>query len=139
MKERPKIGVSSMVLREGRVLLGKRRGSHGAGTWSTPGGHLGHGETVEECAKRELLEETGMIATSLMRGPYTSDLIKPKNLHYVTLYVFVKEFEGRPKVLEPHRCEKWEWFSWDHLPVPLFLPIITLIQEFGLESLKRLS
>ena len=41
------IGVGVIVLRGGRVLLGRRRGSHGADSWALPGGHLEEGETVD--------------------------------------------------------------------------------------------
>lgn len=136
IKARPKVGISSMVLKDGKVLLGKRKGSHGAATWATPGGHLEHGETIEEGAARELLEETGLRAKSLVRGPYTNDLIS--NHHYVTLYVFISDFEGKLSCLEPHKCEGWEWFDWDNLPSPLLPPLETLIQEFGIEKLKKL-
>ncbi|MGE0197349.1 MAG: NUDIX hydrolase [Simkaniaceae bacterium] len=132
---RPKVGISSMVLKEGKILLGKRKGSHGAATWATPGGHLEHGESVETGAARELLEETGLIAKSFIRGPYTNDLIAEH--HYITLYVFITDFEGEPSCLEPHKCEGWEWFDWDQLPSPLLPPLETLIQEHGLEKLKR--
>ncbi|KAN0065133.1 hypothetical protein ACQY0O_001630 [Thecaphora frezii] len=57
----PRVGVGVLVLNErGRILLGKRTGSHGAGTLALPGGHLELHESFEECAVREVLEETGI-------------------------------------------------------------------------------
>ncbi len=49
----PQVGVGVLILRDGKVLLGRRKGSHGAGCWSAPGGHLEFGEAVEDapCAK----------------------------------------------------------------------------------------
>ncbi len=70
----PRVGVGVIVVRTGRVLLGLRQGSHGEGTWALPGGHLEFGETVPACAARELLEETGLVATAFRPAPYTSDV-----------------------------------------------------------------
>ncbi|NGX50836.1 MAG: Phosphatase NudJ [Chlamydiae bacterium] len=133
----PRVGISSMVLKEGKVLLGRRVGSSGAGSWATPGGHLEYGETVEGGAARELLEETGLIAKTLHRGPYSNNLIE--HHHYVTLFVFITKFEGEPICLEPQKCEGWEWFDWDDLPEPLIPGMQTLVKEFGLEKLKQFS
>lgn len=137
--ERPRVGVSSMVVKNGKILLGKRRGSHGAHTWATPGGHLEYGETVGECAKRELLEETGLTAKSLTFGPYTNDVIAPDGKHYITLFVFITDFEGDLSCLEPEKCEGWKWFSFDALPSPLLTPLTSLFQKFGVENLRILG
>ena len=52
----PRVGVAVIVVRDGRVLVGRRRSaSHGDGMWQFPGGHLEFGETVEACAAREHL------------------------------------------------------------------------------------
>lgn len=60
-KRYPRVGVGVMIQNEkGEVLLGLRQGSHGAGEWSFPGGHLEFGETVFQTAKREVEEESGL-------------------------------------------------------------------------------
>lgn len=122
----PRVGVAVIVKKGKTVLLGKRKGSHGAGCWSFPGGHLEFKETVEECAIRELLEETGLKAHSCHSGPWTNDVMEEK--HYVTLFMIVDAFDGQPQLMEPTKCEGWEWFSWDHLPTPLFYPIRSLLK-----------
>lgn len=137
MKENkiPRIGVGVIVMQAGKVLLGRRKGSHGAGTWSISGGHLEFGETIEECAKRELAEETGLQAFQIEVGPWSNDIID-NDKHYVTLFAFVKKFEGEVKLLEPDKCEGWSWFEWDNLPKPLFLSVQSLIKKIGIEKLK---
>lgn len=129
-EKRPKVGVGVVVLKEGRVLLGKRKGSHGAGEWACPGGHLEFGEDVAACGVRELLEETGLKALSWKLGPWVSNVIDAfdTNKHYITLFVIVDKFEGELKLLEPEKCEGWQWFKWEALPEPLFPTISSFIQ-----------
>ncbi len=133
-RERPKVGVGVVVVAQRKVLLGKRKGAHGAGSWSPAGGHLEFGETVEECAKRELLEETGLIATSLTLGPWTNDVIDGDK-HYVTLFVFVDRFIGDVVLKEPDKCEGWHWFDIEQLPHPLFPSVANMIEKVGISSL----
>jgi 8-oxo-dGTP diphosphatase len=133
-KLRPRVGVGVAVIKNGMILLGKRKGAHGAGAWSFPGGHLEFGENVEECAHRELTEETGLKALSLRCGPWVNDVIEGDK-HYITLFVFVNEFEGDLQLLEPHKCEGWKWFECSALPSPLFPPIESLIKKIGFEKL----
>jgi 8-oxo-dGTP diphosphatase len=122
----PRVGVGVIVLRDGAVLLGERCGSHGAGTWALPGGHLEFGESVEACARREVREETGLELTRLRRGPYTSDVFAAEGRHYVTLFVLAHCAAGEPEVCEPAKCSRWGWFRWTAFPEPLFPPLATL-------------
>jgi 8-oxo-dGTP diphosphatase len=103
------VGVGVLVLHEGLVLLGKRLGSHGAGTWSAPGGRLEFGEQIEACAARELKEETGLAAGSFELGPYTNDLFEEVQEQYVTIFVVARGIRGSPVNLEPGKCEGWAW------------------------------
>lgn len=60
-------GASVILLRGDRVLMVQRGRPPFAGLWSFPGGSSEHGETVEETARRELMEETGLVAGALQR------------------------------------------------------------------------
>jgi 8-oxo-dGTP diphosphatase len=121
-----RVGVGVLVLRGGRVLLGLRRGSHGAGTWAPPGGHLEYGESVEACARREAAEETGLALGAVTLGPYTVDTFPAERRHYVTLFALCGDAAGEPRVLEPAKCERWAWHDWAALPEPLFAPLASL-------------
>ena len=57
----PRVGVGAVVLREGRVLLVRRGMAPANGLWAIPGGALELGETLQEGAEREILEETGIL------------------------------------------------------------------------------
>ncbi|MCK5933289.1 MAG: NUDIX hydrolase [Fulvimarina manganoxydans] len=58
----PKIGVLAVTIREGSVLLARRRNEPDAGLWGYPGGHLEWGESLKAAACREVFEETGVTA-----------------------------------------------------------------------------
>jgi 8-oxo-dGTP diphosphatase len=137
-ENKPRVGVGIVVVKEGKVLLGKRKNAHCAGDWAFPGGHLNLGENVEDCALRELHEETGLKGISLRLGPWTNNVFE-KDKHYITLFVFIDFFEGEPKAKEPNKCEEWKWFDWNDLPSPLFPSIRSLIQTMGMEKLKQTS
>jgi len=77
-KERPKIGLGVCILRDNKVLFGKRKNSHGEGSWCFPGGHLDFNETWEECARRETIEETGLEIKNLRFATATNDFLLKK-------------------------------------------------------------
>jgi 8-oxo-dGTP diphosphatase len=134
-----RVGVAVILRRGDRVLMGLRKGSHGAGTWSFPGGHLEPGETVFECASRELREETGIDVEPrrFRKSTYTNDVFQAEGKHYVTVYVegWRPPWPGdpaldptpEPKILEPEKCAEWRWQG--SPPSPLFLPIENLLKD----------
>jgi len=129
MGKRPFVGVAAIVIKDGKVLLGKRKNSHGSGTWQFPGGHLEFNESIEYCAQREVLEETGIKIKNIRLGPYTNDIFEQEQKHYITLFVISEYDSGELELREPQKCEKWGWFEWTQLPQPSFLPIINLLKQ----------
>lgn len=124
-----KVGVC-VILRYGdRVLMGMRCGSHGAGTWSFPGGHLDSDETIEEAVRRELREETGITYAGPLKAlTFVENTFPEHNRRYVTLYMEGRLLEHQqPLRLEPHKCEEWRWVEAAAPPQPLFAPVDKLL------------
>lgn len=149
-----RVGVGAFVLASRdepsgnpRFLMSKRLGSHGAGTYALPGGHQDYGESPEQCAAREVWEETGLtVSSSSVRFlTMTNDYMPEEGRHYVTLFVVcVREDENaEPAIMEPDKSEGWEWVSWNDLVTLVkkqvegsgeverrpFLPLLNLIAQ----------
>ncbi|MBI9077693.1 MAG: NUDIX domain-containing protein [Desulfatibacillum sp.] len=124
----PRIGVAVIIYNKGRILLGLRKNSHGEGTWALPGGHLAFGESPEECARREVLEETGLSVKNLRPGPYTNDVFENEGKHYITLFMVCEYDSGQLALREPEKCQAWKWFDPHSLPEPRFLSLNNLIR-----------
>ena len=118
----PRVGVGVFIMKNGKFLMGQRRGSHGEGSWSIPGGHLEFGETPEQTAIRETQEETGLTIENVRFAAVTNDLFKDDNKHYVTLWMMSDWKEGEPTITEPDKFVDQIWCDFDSLPENLFLP-----------------
>jgi 8-oxo-dGTP diphosphatase len=117
-----RIGVGVFVLKDGKFLVGRRLGAHGADSWSVPGGKLDFGETPEQTAAREVLEETGLQITNVRFGAYTNDILPEDGLHFVTLWMVSDWQAGEPTVTEPDKFVDLTWTDFGTLPAPLFQP-----------------
>lgn len=136
--DQPKIGFGVMILRAGKVLLGRRNddpekaGSelHGEGTWTMPGGKLHFKEKLTDGAKREVYEETGIriIKKKLRLISVADDFAS--DAHFVTIGFLYREKVGIPRVMEPNEITEWEWFSLTDLPKKVFPPSMEVIEAY---------
>lgn len=138
MVSHPRVGIGVFVLKDGKFIMAQRYGSHGEGTWSIPGGHLELGETIEECAAREVMEETGMKIKNVDFLALTEDMFEGDK-HYVTIWVKSQWKSGEPKLMEPDKYRNFAWHTLDDLPSPLFEPCWEhlLVQEHNLQQLAN--
>lgn len=86
-------------------------------------------ESLEDCARRETVEETGLIVPKFSFLTVTNDIFESTRKHYLTVFMVGYLSSGRAKVQEADKIDKWNWFSWDLLPKPLFLPIQQLVNR----------
>jgi len=137
-KKRVGAGFGIMLLNKYKqVLLGRRHDDpekadsalNGAGTWCMPGGKMEFGESFEEGAKRELMEETGMVLEKVRVICVTND--KVEEAHFVTLGLFSEYFNGEPQVMEPDEITEWQWFDLGDLPSPLFSPTDKILRNYS--------
>ncbi|KXL45991.1 hypothetical protein M433DRAFT_33538, partial [Acidomyces richmondensis BFW] len=120
----PRVGVGIFVFRgrnDPHFILGQRKGSHGAGTFALPGGHLEYGESFEECASREAMEETGLELENVRFLTATNSIFHMSKKHYVTIFVMAiaksrpDGSPSEPKNMEPEKCEGWIWVTLDEM------------------------
>lgn len=116
---RPRVGTGIWIRKEGKVLLGKRKGKRGPDTWCPPGGKLEMFEDPLVCATREAREECGLEVENVRFITITNDVYQEYGEHWITA-VFVADWKsGEPEVLEPDKLTEWGWYDWDMLPQPL--------------------
>ena len=126
---RPAVGVGVIISHEGKILLQLRKGAHGAGTWSIPGGHMEYGETPEQTAERETAEEVNVRIGNLKIVGVTNDLFPSESKQYITIFVEAQYMDGELRINEPERIAELRWCTWETLPQPLFTPLKNFIEN----------
>lgn len=126
--KRPKVGIAAVIRDENRVLLGLRKGKHAGGTWGPPGGHLEGGESFECGAIRETEEETGIRLPAAKFWTVTNTIFHAEKRHFAVVFLIADMPAGQEaRVIEPDKCECWDWFPWSNLPAPLMQGIESLV------------
>lgn len=136
------LGTCIIVLDKGgkKIMLGKRKKFYGSGYYGLPGGRLEASEKLINCAKRELLEETGLDVNSL---EYLG-VIRDMHVGYTfTHFAYLcRSYKGEVKVTEPDKCVGWEWFEPGNIPektLPGHKAAIDIFLNPGTTNLRDVS
>ena len=124
-----KVGCELFLIEGNNILLGKRKNCFGAESWGLPGGHLEFGETLIECAKRELMEETGITALQLKLIAITDNIDEERG-QYVHASFLATQFIGEIRNCEPQYCYEWQFFDLSQLPENIFKPHEKILQTY---------
>jgi len=108
------LGVFIIVIKDGRVLLGKRKNAYKSGLYGCPGGRLELTESLIDSAKRELLEETDLKSINLEYFGVIRELQAGYN--FIHFGFVCHSYDGEIKVSEPDKCESWKFFDIDQIP-----------------------
>jgi 8-oxo-dGTP diphosphatase len=135
-----RVGVGLLVTKaNGRyILLHRRKGSHGAGSYSTIGGHLEYGESFKQCAIREKNEEAGRkFRIKKLRFLHICNTLHYMPKHYVHVGFHAEWLSGEPELLEPDKGGPWKWHDAYNLPTPLFRMAAMSIDAFWGNQIYR--
>ena len=116
----PGVGCGAAIVRDGRLLLVKRRRAPEAGHWSLPGGKVDFGESVADAVKREIREEVGL-EIELLRSLGIVEMIGVDDQHWVSPIYLARAPEGEARNNEPEKLGDVAWFALDAPPAPLAL------------------
>lgn len=125
-----------------QVLLGLRRGAHGAGLWSFSGGWVDRGDpSLEVALAREVAEETGIEVppAELKLFAATTEDHADADFSSVTVFYLVTRDAEAPRPLEPHKCAEWRWFFVDDPPAELFGSVGVILRKLAESERRRVT
>ena len=131
-----RVGVGVFIIKDGKFLVQQRHGSHDSDTWALPGGGMEFGETFEETAKREVLEETGLHIKNIRFAALTNDIFTKSGKHFATIWMLADWESGTERIMEPKKCRKQLWCTLDTVPTPQFTSWANLFESDFLESTR---
>jgi len=132
-----RVGIGVIVQdTQGRILLGKRNKAtkrvdsklNHDWDWSLPGGGLEYGEEFEECAIREVKEETNLDIHNPIFLCVHND--KDERAHWITIGMLATKYSGMIALNEPDKFTEWKWFPLDALPKDIFSPSMKNIAKY---------
>jgi len=115
----PRLGCGAAILRDGRLLLVKRRREPEGGFWGLPGGKVDWLEPVAAAVAREIAEELALEIRPERLLCVVDHIDAEARQHWVAPVYLVEDAVGDPVVQEPEALAACGWFALDDLPSPL--------------------
>ncbi|MFA6391280.1 MAG: NUDIX domain-containing protein [Patescibacteria group bacterium] len=126
----PSIGVATVVAKEGKIAIGKDT-RKGEAVFGVPGGHWESGETLKECAAREVKEESGIKIENIQLISVYDFYRTDKEKSYVTIGMKADYVDGNFSDLENEGRLDWQWYTpKDALKLNLFPADKILIERY---------
>jgi 8-oxo-dGTP diphosphatase len=114
---------AAVIAHKGKVLLVKRRVKEGALSWQFPAGEIESGESPEEAAARETIEETGLNVTPTH---ILGERVHP-NTGRTMIYVACDVIDGNAALVDDDELEEFVWSSHtqltEYVPYGFFPPV----------------
>ena len=132
------VGVGAAIFNSEGLLFITKRGKEAKnerGKWEIPGGSVEYGETFEQAIKREIKEAHGVEIAVIELLGVCDHIIPDEHQHWVSPTYICKIVKGAPKIIEPHKCEAFGWFS---LQEAEKLPL-SIVTKYDITLLKRKS
>lgn len=130
--DHPRAAVGAVILKDNKALLVRRGRPPARGQWAIPGGNIKLGETLQEAAEREILEETGIVIRA--GDPiYTFDAVVRDDdgkiqFHYVIVDLIADYVSGSPRPGDD--ADEVRWLDARALKsLPVSPPTLKLLQE----------
>lgn len=131
----PKPCAGALVVRDGRVMLTRRAIEPARGAWDIPGGFLGEGEHPEQCARRELREETGLdIQITGLLGIFMDTYGKNGRSTLNIYYLATVEADAEPRPADD--VDQIQWFGPRELPSRLAFAHTREVLKLWCQSLE---
>jgi len=130
------VGTGAIIFNKDGTLFLAKRGKEARNEkhkWEFPGGCVEFGETLENALVREVREEFGFVVEVIQLLDVVNHILPKEKQHWVSPTYICRYRSGKPRILEPLKCEEIGWFNLNDIPIKK----LTVASRKSLGRLKK--